>query len=426
MSKIECIRLENSCFQPEVPAGLATDFFDQSNLWLPSASSRSCKQDDSVKEVQGVCGAKYDAKNQRVLLDTQSIPSGTRTLAPLKNSKNEVLAAIDRRPILDGHGDWRLGDDGQPLLPALEEGDPRELRRKAETALNGRFKPKDHSAYIEAINAADSLDRVTILKRMEANRTFLKSVSRPAKLLMEESLLRCALWELSPIMSQAELVAWMKLSKDFGFSKPGTGTIHLLGSGDEAKPTQSSRSTEVKRPKAQSPAGLTLQLWLSNPDNADHKLTLENHFNWTKIKPILEKFLLKVAEVDAEPGLSGDQGNLHLNTKLRAQINEAQAREAENTALDELFHSSVQIRLSYLEKLCSQDDVKAFISLPPDRKQRNSLWTNRQVNQARELIQELASQDRKFVDFSPNNLIGCFFVCRAIQLGVKQFNVPRP
>lgn len=150
MSKIECIRLENSCFQPEVPAGLATDFFDQSNLWLPSASSRSCKQDDSVKEVQGVCGAKYDAKNQRVLLDTQSIPSGTRTLEPLKNSKNEVLAAIDRRPILDGHGDWRLGDDGQPLLPALEEGDPRELLREAETALSSTIRRS-------AVTTADSL-----------------------------------------------------------------------------------------------------------------------------------------------------------------------------------------------------------------------------------------------------------------------------
>ncbi len=343
-----------------------------------------------LKDIPGVPGAKFDEVNKRIIDGPYSLASGDKVLQPSKDNQNRVLA-VDGKPVLDDKNNPRLGSDGLPIPVALAGDDPRVKLAQAETAAATGALTADHlTAYRGAITAADGLDRVSLARRIADNRTRVEALPH-ALAFIELDNLRNLMGQLS------------------------------AGATDPQKTALGKMWNEVTQPKATGAATwAAMDTWLAKTENAAAKTALEAHPKWAQIKAVFEVFVAKNSEANKFEQLK--ETDFTKNPQLLKDINEARQKMGENVQLAQLYLSPMTARITFLEKLCDQPDVKQFMALSAADKATNALKDNVQVKAAVEMMQQLAQCNRDLVDNSKQQ--GQVFLQRAAALGITKFETP--
>lgn len=283
----------------------------------PAPQDRSEKA-PTLEDVPDVPDVKFDRLNKRLTDGAYSLPSGST------------------EPI--------------PFAPFE---DPRVLLAAAKVGIKGKLVDENVKAFVDAISAADALDRVWLAQRITGTRNRLEALPH-AIAFVEMDNLRTILGELTKNATEDQRKALGKMW------------------------------AEVTEPPSADGKWPAFEKWLDKPENAAVKKTLEATNKWGDIKDVFGAFVAKNNESAKFPELR--ETDLTKNTKLRRDIKEVREKATELQHLSDLYLSSLATRLQLLDELQNHDDVKKFAELSAEQKAASELRNSTMVKAAIALV----------------------------------------
>lgn len=281
---------------------------------------------------------------------------------------------VDGKPLYDErfasaenkNGIRRLDENGVPVMAMKDATDPRTMIAKAVKEGAKPLDDKTRASFKQAIDSADSLDRVALVKAMARNQ------------------------EVYSDPKNAEGVVWDKAySEKLATQNAIAAELRQAGAGLKTEQIDALRSLWTRKDG-------TIDEFLAKPENAKHKAALESDAQkWAGIK---EK-MSKVDQLGAEIGALMKE--LKDKPELAKQVNNIREAIASNNELKSIYLSSVEARAGYLNALLNEDSVKKYQELPGDQKAGSPLNNDENVKEAKRIALEMArTSDRNKADLA--------------------------
>lgn len=277
---------------------------------------------------------------------------------------------VDGKPLYDErfksaenpNGIRRLDERGMPVMAMKDATDPRSMIQKAITEAGDKpLDDKTRAQFKQAIESADSLDRVSLVQRMAKNQEVYADPKNAEGVVWDKTY-------------SEKLATQNALAADLGKAREGL------------KPEQVGALRALWNRKEGS-----IDEFLAKPENAEHKKALEaDATKWAELKDKMQK----VDQLGAEIGALMKE--LKDKPALAKQVNNIREAVASNNELKSIYLSSVEARAAYLNALISQKkdgpatEVSKFRELPGDQKATNALKDDVNVKEAQRIALEMA------------------------------------
>lgn len=290
-------------------------------------------------------------------------------------NKGKVLG-VDGNPLMDANGMRRIGADGKPVRAQFDASDPVFMQAQLEAAIKGPLDDKSRAAYNKLIESADKIDRVSIVRNLDAIDAFIKKNPEAFQ------------WENT----------YRQLTKQLGGpdvqKRPGEPPS-LFDELTTERAKLNDKQLEALRKMWPERHSMPVDQWLEKPENKDHKAALTaNPEQWAQLKSKYQAYLNKEAEVKAK------EDELRQKPQLLESVKQVRAADAISQEMFQLLVSSNEARGSYLTKLLSQEGVDKYLKVQDKNSDAAKALeadkeTKANLDEARRVIVELAKSNDK-------------------------------